>query len=130
MAKEHTNPQGLSPPPDGLYSHVVRAGSTLYVSGQLARDADGGLVGEGDVSAQFRQVWANLRLALEGAGGTLRDLVKTTTYVVGAENLTAVRRARRELLPEEPPASTMVVVAGLADPRLLVEVDAIAVIEA
>jgi enamine deaminase RidA (YjgF/YER057c/UK114 family) len=126
--REHLNPKELYPPPGGLYSHAVRVGDTVYVSGQLARDPQGTVVSPGDVIGQFRQVWSNLVVALNTAGCTPRDLVKTTTYVVGAENIAAIRRVRRELLPKKPPASTMVVVAGLADPQLLVEVDAIAVL--
>jgi len=76
-----------------------------------------------------RQVWANLEKAVRAAGGSLRDIVKTTTYVVGAENLGKVRSARLALLPPEGrPTSTTLVVVGLADPDLLVEVEAIAVI--
>ena len=77
----------------------------------------------------MRQVWANLEKVVTAAGGSLGDIVKTTTYVVGAENLGKVRSARLALLPPEGrPTSTTLVVAGLADPDLLVEVEAIAVI--
>jgi enamine deaminase RidA (YjgF/YER057c/UK114 family) len=77
----------------------------------------------------MRLVWANLGKAITAAGGSLKDLVKTTVYVVGTDTLPAIRRARLDLLPDEGrPASTMVVVAALADPSFLVEVDAIAVL--
>ncbi len=128
MSNRHLNPAGLTPAPGGIYTHVVQAGNTVYIAGQLARDANGEVVGVGDVAAQLRQVWSNLTVALEGAGARLEDLVKTTYYIVGAENLEAVRATRRALALTDPPASTMVVVAGLADPRFLVEVDAIAVV--
>ncbi len=99
------------------------------VSGQVSRDLDGKTAYVGDVEGQVRQVWANLEKAVIAAGGSLRDIVKTTTYVVGAENLGKVRSARLALLPPEGrPTSTTLVVAGLADPDLLVEVEAIAVI--
>lgn len=74
-------------------------------------------------------VSANLEKAVEAAGGSLKDIVKTTTYVVGAENVGKIRPARQEILPSEGcPTSTTVVVAGLADPDFLVEVEAIAVL--
>ena len=129
MERTHLNPSALSPPPGGIYSHVVKAGQMVYLSGQLARDAAGALVGAGDAAAQYRQVLANITVALESVGASLSDLVKTTTYVVGVENLTAVRAARQEHMVEPPPTSTMVVVAALASPGYLVEVDAIAVLD-
>ncbi len=125
----HLNPSELSPPPGGIYSHVVRAGNTVYLSGQLARDAAGNLTGADDAAAQYRQVWANVAAALESVGGTARDLVKTTTYVVGEHNLAPIRAARQEMTVHPPPASTMVVVAALANPAFLVEVDAVAVLD-
>ena len=95
-----------------------------------SRGLDGRTVHAGDVEAQVRQVWSNLEKAVQAAGGTLKDIVKTTTYVVGAERLAGVRSARLALLPAEGrPTSTTLVVAGLADPDLLVEVEAIAVLD-
>ena len=89
-----------------IYNHVVKVGNTLYIAGQVPRSLDG-----------------------KAAGGTLADIVKTTTYVVGADTGAKIRPARLEILPAEGrPTSTTVVVAGLADPALLVEVEAIAVI--
>ena len=74
-------------------------------------------------------VWSNLKIAVESAGGSLEDIVKTTTYVVGADTGAKIRAARVEMLPEHGrPTSTTVAVAGLADPDFLVEVEAIAVI--
>ncbi len=91
----------------------------IWKDGQLTRDVEG----------QVRQVWANLEKAVIAAGGTLKDIAKTTTYVVGAENLGKVLNARLALLPAEGrPTSTTLVVAGLADPDLLVEVETIAVL--
>ena len=104
----------------------VRAGAQLYISGQLSRDQDGTLLGKGDVTSQYRQVWSNLKLALAAVGLSPEHLVKTTTYVVGVENIPALRAIRQELSPAPPPTSTMVVVAGLAVSGALVEVDAIA----
>ena len=129
MDRTYLNPEALSPPPGGIYSHVVKAGQVVYLSGQLSRNAAGEIVGAGDAAAQYRQVRSNLKAALGSVGATLADLVKTTTYVVGEENLAAVRAVRQENLVEPPPTSTMVVVAALASPGYLVEVDAIAVLD-
>jgi enamine deaminase RidA (YjgF/YER057c/UK114 family) len=110
-----------------LYNHVVKVGSTVYISGQVPRSLDGKAMHPGDAAAQIRQVWTNLEIAMKAAGGALSDIVKTTTYVVGAENLPKIREARMSILPEQGrPTSTTVVVAGLADPDFLVEVEAVA----
>ena len=130
MAREFINPQGLASPPNNIYNHVVKVGNTVYISGQVSRDLEGRTAHVGDAEAQIRQVWANLAIAMKAAGGSLNDIVKTTTYVVGRENLAKIRVARLALLPSEGrPTSTTLVVAGLADPDLLVEVEAVAVIE-
>ena len=129
MARQFINPPDLATPPSDLYNHVVKVGNTVYIAGQVSRDLDGNTAYAGDVEGQVRQVWANLEKAVRAAGGSLPDIVKTTTYVVGAENLGKVRSARLALLPPDGrPTSTTLVVAGLADPDLLVEVEAIAVV--
>lgn len=129
MARQHLNPSTLGAPPGAIYSHVVKVGNAAYISGQLARDVEGNVVGLNDAEEQFRQAWSNVCSAVEAAGGKAADIVKITTYVVGANNIAVVREARRKLGLVDPPASTMIVVAALADPRFLVEVDAIAVLE-
>ena len=129
MARDYINPPDIAAPPSGLYNHVVKVGNTVYTAGQVSRGLDGSTLHVGDVAGQVRQVWANLEKALKAAGGSIEDIVKTTTYVVGAENVGEVVRARQDTLPSERrPASTMVVVAALANPELLVEIEAIAVI--
>ena len=129
MAREFINPPDLATPPSNMYNHVVKVGNTVYIAGQVSRGLDGRTVHVGDPEAQIRQVWANLEKAVKAAGGTLRDIVKTTTYVVGAENLGKIRAVRADLLPPEGrPTSTTLLVVGLADPDLLVEVEAIAVL--
>ena len=127
MEREFINPPELAAPPANLYNHIVKVGTTVYISGQVPRGLDGRAVHVGDPDAQIRQVWANLETAIMAVGGTLQDIVKTTTYVVGAENLGKIREARMTILPDEGrPTSTTVVVAGLADPDFLVEVEAVA----
>lgn len=110
------------------FTPVVKAGDTVYISGQVARDAQGTLVGKGDPEAQARQVYRNLKAAVEAGGGTLSDIVKLTTYVTTPQCVEACRNARQEMFPASPPASTMVIVQGLASPDFLVEVEAIAVV--
>ena len=127
MQREYINPPELAPPPAGLYNHVVKVGNTVYISGQVPRGLDGAALYPGDAAAQVRAVWANLEIAVKAAGGTLSDIVKTTTYVVGAENVAKIREPRLATLPSQGrPTSTTVVVAGLADPGFLVEVEAVA----
>ncbi len=130
--REHKNPAGLRTPTG--YTHVVsvRGGRTLYVAGQVAFNEKGDVVGKGDLRAQARQVFDNLRLALAGGGGTLKDVVKWNTYVVNfkAEDLAVLREVRTELLKDvTPPASTLVGVQALAHPDLLIEIEAIAVVD-
>ena len=130
MDREYINPPDIAAPPLNLYNHVVKVGNTVYIAGQVPRGLDGRAMYPGDPVAQVRMVWANLEKAVKAAGGSLKDIVKTTTYVVGADTGGKIRRARLELLPSEGrPTSTTVVVAGLADPDFLVEVEAIAVID-
>jgi reactive intermediate/imine deaminase len=114
--------------PRGHYSHAVIAqGRTLYVAGQVPIDADGKVVGA-DAATQARQVLSNLAAVLEAASATLADVVKTTVYLTNLDDRAAVGEVRRAHFAGDPPANTLVVVAGLADPRYLVEIDAIAVL--
>jgi enamine deaminase RidA (YjgF/YER057c/UK114 family) len=129
MAREYLNPSDLAPPPQGLYNHVVKVGNQVFIAGQVSRGMDGKTIHVGDAKAQAQQVYANLEKAMASVGGSIRDIVKTTTYIVGAENLIPVREARLEALPEEGRStSTTVLVAGLASPDLLVEVESMAII--
>jgi reactive intermediate/imine deaminase len=102
-------------------------GDTIYVSGQIAYDANGKVVGEGDMRAQTRQVFANIRSVLESAGSSLKDIVKINTYITDGSKFMEMLSARSEIFGDDPPASTAVVVAGLAFPALLIEVEAIAI---
>jgi len=112
------------------YSHAVRAGNTLYIAGQVALDADGNLVGEGDIEAQVAQVWQNLKAVLGHAGGTVEDIVKITVFTTDIAYRPAIAAARDAVFPNgRYPASTFLVVQSLARPELLVEIEAIAVLE-
>jgi enamine deaminase RidA (YjgF/YER057c/UK114 family) len=131
MARRFLNPAGVLASP--AYTHVVEVsgGRTIYVSGQVALDADGNLVGRGDVRAQTRQVFENLKRALAAAGAGFDDVVKLTYYIVGyrPELLAPIREVRSEYLSKtQPPASTLVGVEALFMDDVLIEVDAIAVV--
>jgi enamine deaminase RidA (YjgF/YER057c/UK114 family) len=126
-ASTFSNPPGLAAPRG--YSHLadVPAGRTLYVAGQLAFDAEGNVVGKGDVRAQTEQVFRNLRTALESAGATLADIVKLNWYVRDASQLAVYREVREQFLGAGPrPASTLVEVKALIRDDLLLEVEAVA----
>jgi enamine deaminase RidA (YjgF/YER057c/UK114 family) len=112
------------------YSQVVevRGGRTLYISGQVALDASGNLVGSGDLAAQVKQVFANLKAHLDEAGASFNDVVKLNFYLLDASMLQLVRDIRETYVNRDHlPASTLVVVKELFRPDLLIEVDAIAV---
>jgi enamine deaminase RidA (YjgF/YER057c/UK114 family) len=112
------------------YSQVVevRGGRTLYISGQVALDASGNLVGSGDFAAQVKQVFANLKARLDEAGASFNDVVKLNFYLLDASMLQLIRDIRDTYVNRDhPPASTLVVVKELSRPDLLIEVDAIAV---
>ncbi len=129
---ERLRPQGLQINP--AYSHVVvtTGARTVYISGQVAVDENGALVGAGDLGAQTTQVMLNLGRALEAAGATFADVVKITTFVVGyrPEQRAVIGAARSPFFPAgEPPASTLVGIEALAAPGWLIEIEAIAVLD-
>ena len=116
--------------PDGLaanpaFSPGVRVGELLFVSGQIAQDGEGNLVGPGDCAAQTRQVMSRIRTIVEAAGATMQDVVKITTFLVNLDDYPAFSTVRSETFPESPPASSTVVVAALVRPEFLVEVEAV-----
>jgi reactive intermediate/imine deaminase len=119
--------EGL-PEPFSHYTDAVRAGNLLFVSGCVAVDADGKLVGEGDVVAQARRVFANIGLCLEAAGATFADVVKVTTYLTDVADRAAINPVRQEFFGDARPASTLVEVSALVLPEFLIEVEAVAVI--
>jgi reactive intermediate/imine deaminase len=102
-------------------------GNTIYVSGQIAYSPEGKLVGEGDIKAQTRQVFQNIKDILAAAGASLSDIIKINTYITDQSKFMEMLDVRREIFANNPPASTAVVVAGLAFPGLLIEVEAIAI---
>lgn len=129
MTRTHLNPPAIAAP-GGRYSHVVQAAGLTFIAGQTATTPDGQIAGPGDPVAQARQVYANLRAALDAVGGSLTDVVKQTIYITDQSYLPAVQQGRGDAWPQDrAPTSTVVVCKALARPEFLVEVEAIAVIE-
>ena len=126
-SKTYLNPEIMSQPRG--YSHLVKVGHTAYIAGQVSVARDGSVVGKGDPEAQARQIWHNLEAAVKSIGGTLNDIVKTTTYVTSINYAAGLRKVREEWFPTNPPTSTLLVVAGLANPDFMIEIEAIAVVE-
>lgn len=119
-------PKGL-PKPTG-YSPAVRAGNLLFISGQIAENAKGEIVGKGDFETQARQVFENLKAILAAEGGTLDDLVQIRVHLTDIKNLAKFRQVRSEYFKKDPPASTLIAVKGLIMEELLIEIDGIAVL--
>jgi reactive intermediate/imine deaminase len=108
------------------YSHAARAGNLIYVAGQVAQDVDGNLVGRGDIEAQAVQVFENLKVVLASAGVTLNDVVKLTTYTTSVAYRSKIAEVRARYFPTYLPPNTFVVVASLATPEWMLEIDAVA----
>jgi reactive intermediate/imine deaminase len=131
MHISRSNPSTVASP-IGTYSHAVRVETEeavwIYVSGQIAQDAQGNLVGRGDLAAQTDLVFQNLVRVLEANGASFDDVVKIQTFMTTLDGLQGSRDVRARYLPDEPPASTAVQVAALLAPEALIEVDVVAVV--
>lgn len=120
-------PPDVFVPAGNTYSHgiIVEAGRTLYVAGQTSRDRQGNIVFKGDAAGQTRQALQNMKKIVEGAGGRMEDVAKTTVFITDLKYRDEVGRVRKEFFKGDPPANTLLVISGLADPAFLVEIEAI-----
>lgn len=118
------NPAALKA--QSFYNHaVVKSGTPVFFTGQVAWDTDGHIVGVGDIEAQAAQVWRNIDALLQELGSSRQDIVKIITYATSRDFLPALHAERGRFFGDGAyPASTFILVAGLADPELLVEIEA------
>ena len=132
MAIARYNPATMPNPTRSLlqgYTMSVKAGNTVYTAGQVGQGIDSRIVGGGDIEAQIRQTWRNIEEAMKAAGGSLKDIVRTTTFVTDIAALATWYQVWNELFtPEERPTSTFVEVPRLARAGLMVEIEAIGVL--
>ncbi len=110
------------------YSHAVKVDNTVYVAGQVGRDVDGNTV-SGGFEAQAEKALDNLRLVLEAAGATMKDVVKLNTYLKDMSDRDQYMAIRSRYFSAPLPASTLVQISCLADPAFLIEVEAVAVVD-
>ena len=126
MEAQRLNPNSLSTPM-AAYSQVVRKGNIVTTAGMISLNGEGKVVGEGDIGAQTRQTLENLKTALEAAGATIQDVIKTTIFVSDFANYKGMNEVYNEYFQDHPPARATVR-ADIVLPTLLVEIDAIAVV--
>ena len=111
------------------FSPATRVGNHVFVSGQVATNVEGELVGIGDAKAQSEQCFSNIEAALSAAGASWDDVTKITCFMVNADDYAAYAEVRNGIFPENGPASSTVFVTALVRPEMLVEVEAFAVVE-
>jgi enamine deaminase RidA (YjgF/YER057c/UK114 family) len=129
MPRKVIQPKTLNDPRPRYSQGILNSGGKLlFIAGQTASDKDGNVVGKGDIRAQTEQVYANIKAVLKAAGGTLDNLVMTTTYILDREYREGYNEVRRQQFKKNSPTSTLVIVKGLAHPDYLIEIAGIAVI--
>jgi len=130
MEVDFVNPATVHKPMG--YTHVVSIrdpGKVLYVSGQVAKDHQGNMVGVGDLEAQTRQAYENLSSILKSQGATLSDIVKMNIYTTRLDQIASIKKVHDQYFsPDRLPATTLVEVAGLAHKDFLIEIEAVAVL--
>jgi 2-iminobutanoate/2-iminopropanoate deaminase len=128
MSRQAVKAPDCAPTPP-FFSQAVKTGNMVFVSGQLARDGEGHVVGKGDMAAQTRQVILNIERVLRAAGAELRHVVKLTAFMTDMGRAKEAWAVREEFFAAHPPASTGVEVSRLTHPDFLIEIEAIAVID-
>lgn len=129
MARQVIQPKTLNDPrPRYSQAIVTEGGKLLFIAGQTASDKAGNVVGKGDIKAQTRQVFENIKAVLEAAGGSFDNLVMTTTYITDRQYRDGYNEVRREMYKKDPPTSTLVIVKGLANEDYLIEIAGVAVL--
>ena len=128
MSVQYSNPEGVFLPPTFSQLVMVSDETLLILSGQVAFDVEGQLVGEGDLRAQTEQVFKNMQTILASANASMRDILKLTIYVVNyqPEDRLLIGEVQKQCFTEPFPASTLLGVQSLARPGLLIEMDVIA----
>jgi 2-iminobutanoate/2-iminopropanoate deaminase len=129
MATKTIQPASLNDPRP-RYSQGIQAesGRLLFIAGQTASDKNGNVVGKSDIKAQTRQVFDNIKAVLEAAGGSLDNLVMTTTYITDRSYRDGYNEVRRGLYKKDPPTSTLLIVSGLANEDYMIEIAGIAIL--
>jgi reactive intermediate/imine deaminase len=123
--------------PENVYQSVgeysqgikVKGGSLLFIAGQVALDPQGSLVGKGDIRAQAKQVFENIKAMLESADATFKDVVKLGIFLTNIQDFPAVREVRKQYITEPFPTATVLGVKSLVHEDWLIEVEAIAVVK-
>ncbi|HTM07291.1 MAG TPA: RidA family protein [Verrucomicrobiae bacterium] len=129
MANKGIQPKSLNDPrPRYTHGILAEGGKLLFIAGQTASDKEGNVVGKGDIEAQTHQVYKNLTAVLQEAGGSLDNLVMTTTFIVDRKYREGYNKVRMQYYKQHPPTSTLVIITGLAHPDYLIEINGIAVL--
>jgi 2-iminobutanoate/2-iminopropanoate deaminase len=129
MERKTIQPNSVADPrPRYSQGIVTDGGKVLFIAGQTASDAQGNVVGKGDIKAQTRQVFDNIKAVLEAAGGSLDNVVMTTTYITDRKYREGYNEVRQGIYKKDPPTSTLVIISGLANEDYMIEIAGIAVL--
>lgn len=129
MAKQQVDSEKVRPVAAYSTGWKVSNGHLIMLAGQVATDAEGRTVGGSDIKVQARQVYENIQAALEAAGAGMEDVIRLTVYLTDQASIPGSMEARREWFSPPYPASTLLIVSGLAKPEWLIEIDAVAFVE-
>jgi enamine deaminase RidA (YjgF/YER057c/UK114 family) len=129
MPRKVIQPKSLNDPRPRYSQGILNSGGKLlFIAGQTASDKDGNVVGKGDIKAQTQQVFENIKAVLKAVGGSLDNMVMTTTYITDRSYREGYNEVRRQYYKKTAPTSTLVIVSGLANPDYLIEIAGVAAI--